>query len=331
LENKVMSVQQVVVKHSPWRRRLGRQIGHGDIPFSVIISLMAALVLLIVVAIGYQLWGNSRLAQAAFGLSFLWTTTWDPVAQQFGALPFILGTLQTSLLALVIAVPLSLGIAIFLSELAPQWLRMPLGFLVELLAAVPSVVYGLWGLYVFVPTLVRPLASGLRDVLGFIPFFAGPVYGPSRLAASLILAIMILPTISAVSRDVFLAIPRSQREASLALGATQWETIWRVLIPYGLSGILGAVILGLGRALGETMAVTMVIGNNLDLSPSFLHPGYTMASVIVNEFTEATYPLYLNALIEVGLVLFALTLLLNFLARLLVWGVARRGPQEARS
>jgi phosphate transport system permease protein len=318
LENKVMSVQQVVVKHSPWRRRLGRQIGHGDIPFSVIISLMAALVLLIVVAIGYQLWGNSRLAQAAFGLSFLWTTTWDPVAQQ-------------SLLALVIAVPLSLGIAIFLSELAPQWLRMPLGFLVELLAAVPSVVYGLWGLYVFVPTLVRPLASGLRDVLGFIPFFAGPVYGPSRLAASLILAIMILPTISAVSRDVFLAIPRSQREASLALGATQWETIWRVLIPYGLSGILGAVILGLGRALGETMAVTMVIGNNLDLSPSFLHPGYTMASVIVNEFTEATYPLYLNALIEVGLVLFALTLLLNFLARLLVWGVARRGPQEARS
>jgi phosphate transport system permease protein len=326
-----MSVQRVVANRPLWRRRLGRRIEHGDIPFRAITVAAAALVLFLVLAIGFELWSSSSLSRRAFGFSFLWTTTWDPVAQQFGALPFILGTLQTALLALAFAVPLSLGIAIFLAELAPQWLRMPLGFLVELLAAVPSVVYGLWGLYVFVPTAVRPLASLLRDTLGFIPFFAGPVYGPSRLAASLVLTIMILPTISAVSRDVFLAIPRSQREASLALGATQWETIWRVLVPYGLSGILGAVILGLGRALGETMAVTMVIGNNLDLSPSLLHPGYTMASIIVNEFTEATYPLYLNALVHVGLVLFALTLLLNVAARLLVWSVARRIPQEARS
>ena len=199
--------------------------------------------------------------------------TWDPVFREFGALPFIAGTLITSLLALVLAVPVSLGIAIFLSELAPDWLRTPLGFLVELLAAVPSVVYGLWGLYVLIPSVVQPVARLLNGALGFLPFFEGPVYGPSRLAASVVLAIMITPTISAVSRDVFRAIPRGQREASLALGATQWETIWQVLLPYGMSGVLGAVILGLGRALGETMAVTMVIGNNLDLSASLLHPG----------------------------------------------------------
>jgi phosphate transport system permease protein len=326
-----MSVQRVVRQRGPWRRRIGHATGHGDRPFNLIVSLAALAVLVLVLAVAHQLWANSALSRAAFGLRFLWTTTWDPVAKQFGALPFIMGTLQTSFLALAIAIPLSLGIAVFLAELAPQWLRMPLGFLVELLAAVPSVVYGLWGLYVFIPAFVRPLAVFLSNTFGFLPFFAGPVYGPSRLAASLVLAIMILPTISAVSRDVFLAIPRSQREASLALGATQWETIWRVLIPYGLSGILGAVILGLGRALGETMAVTMVIGNNLDLTLSFLHPGYTMASIIVNEFTEATYALYLDALIQIGLVLFAITLVLNILARLLVWSVVRRTPQEARS
>ena len=326
-----MGVQMVVKKQSGWRRRLGAVTAHGDRPFNLLVSGAALLVLLLVVAVGYELWRNSALARAAFGLSFLGTTTWDPVAEQFGALPYILGTIETSLLALIVALPISLGIAVFLAELAPGWLRTPLGFLVELLAAVPSVVYGLWGLYVFVPTLVRPLAILMAKYLGGIPLFAGPAYGPSRLAASLVLAIMIIPTISAVSRDVFLAIPRNQREASLALGATQWETIWRVLIPFGLSGILGAVILGLGRALGETMAVTMVIGNNLDLTASVLHPGYTMASIIVNEFTEATYPLYLNALIEIGLVLFVLTLILNVIARLLVWSVARRVPQEARA
>jgi len=294
--------------------------------------VLAALgVVVLVAGIGYQLWANSALARAAYGARFLWSSTWDPVFKQFGALPFILGTVQTSLLALILAVPVSMGIVIFLAELAPAWLRLPMGFLVELLAAVPSVVYGLWGLYVFIPTVVRPAGTVLESLLGFLPVFAGPMYGPSRLAASLVLAIMITPTISAVSRDVFLAIPRSQREASLSLGATQWETIWQVLIPYGLSGILGAIILGLGRALGETMAVTMVVGNNRDLTLSFLHPGYTMASIIVNEFTEATYDLYLHALIEIGLVLFVLTLLLNMIARLLVASVARRIPQEGRA
>jgi phosphate transport system permease protein len=232
---------------------------------------------------------------------------------------------------LLIAVPIGLGVAIYLAELSPDWLRQPLGLLVELLAAVPSVVYGLWGLFIFIPVFVRPLAERLRDWLGFLPLFAGPVFGPSRLAAGLLLAIMILPTIAAVSRDVFRAIPNDQREAALALGATRWEMIAQVLVPYGLSGLLGAVILGLGRALGETVAVTMVIGNNLDLSASLLHPGYTMASIIANEFTEATYDLYLHALIEVGLVLFVLTLGLNLVARLLVWQVARRGPQAGRS
>lgn len=326
-----MGVREAIKRRSAMRRRIGALTRHGDALFNWVVAGASLLVLLLVVAVGFELWTNSALSRAAFGLRFLWTSTWDPVFQEFGAFPFLLGTLQTSVLALLMALPVSLGIAIFLAELCPQWLRLPLGFLVELLAAVPSVVYGLWGLYVMVPMLSRPLAQALNSRLGFLPFFEGPVFGPSRLAASLILSVMILPTISAVSRDVFLAIPRSQREASLALGATQWETIWRVLIPYGLSGILGAVILGLGRALGETMAVTMVIGNNLDLSLSILHPGYTMASIIVNEFTEATYDLYLHALIQVGLVLFVLTLVLNMFARLLVWSVARRVPQEARA
>jgi phosphate transport system permease protein len=235
------------------------------------------------------------------------------------------------LIAILIALPVGLGVAIFLSELSPGWLRQPLGILVELLSAVPSVIYGLWGLYIFIPTIVRPLSQGLKDTLGFLPIFEGPVFGPSRLAAGLILAIMILPTIAAVSRDVFRAIPNAQREAALALGATQWEMITQTLIPYGSAGLLGAGILGLGRALGETIAVTMVIGNNLDLSPSLLHPGYTMASIIANEFTEATYDLYLNALIEVGLILFVITLLLNLLARLLVWRVGRRPSQDVRA
>jgi phosphate transport system permease protein len=238
--------------------------------------------------------------------------------------------LRRTLLALIIAVPIGLGIAIFLAELAPRWLSEPLGFLVELLAAVPSVIYGLWGLYVFIPTFVKPTGQLLNGALSFIPLFEGPVFGPSRLAASFVLSIMILPTISAVSRDVFRAIPVAQREAALALGGTRWEMISKVLVPYGLSGILGAVILGLGRALGETIAVTMVIGNNADLTASILHPGYTMASLIANEFAEATYELYLQSLIEIALVLFALTLLLNLIARLLVWRVSRRTIGEVR-
>jgi phosphate transport system permease protein len=241
------------------------------------------------------------------------------------------------LASLVLAVPVSLGIAIFLAELCPAWLRTPLNWLVEMLAAIPSVVYGLWGLFVFLPAVVAPLGTALFSAFGQIPLigvmFAGPVPagGASRLGAAIVLTVMITPTISAVSRDVLLAIPNAQREASLALGSTQWETIWQVLLPYGISGILGAVILGLGRALGETMAVTMVIGNSIEGSASLLRPGYTMASIIANEFAEAVTKLHSQALLEVGLALFFMTLILNSIARLLVWQVARKTPQEARA
>ncbi len=305
---------------------------HGDRLYQWLLFVATLLVLALVVAIGYELWQNSALSRAKFGLPFLWTTAWDPaLTQRFGALPFIMGTLVTSLVALLLAVPLGVGAAIFLAELAPDWLSQPLGFLSELLAAVPSVVYGLWGLFAFIPVLVRPTAQFLSKSLGFIPLFAGPIYGPSRLAAGLLLAIMVFPTITAVSRDVLRAIPNNQREAALALGATRWEMIYQVLLPYGTSGFLGAIILGLGRALGETIAVTMVIGNNLDLTASLLHPGYTMASVIANEFTEATFDLYLNALIEIGLILFVITLIINLIARLLIWRVTRGTRGEARA
>jgi phosphate transport system permease protein len=285
----------------------------------------------LVLGIGYELWQNSALARHAFGWKFLITAEWDPaLTDTFGALPFILGTLITSIIALLGAIPLGMGAAIFLAELAPDWLSHPLGFLAELLAAVPSVVYGLWGLYAYVPIIVRPTSLTLEKTLGFLPLFQGPVYGPSRLAAGLLLSIMVFPTITAVSRDVLRAIPGHQREAAMALGATRWEMISQVLIPYGASGFLGAIILALGRALGETIAVTMVIGNNLDLTASLLHPGYTMASIIANEFTEATFDLYLHALIEIGLALFVITVLINLSARLLIWRVSRRGGGEGR-
>lgn len=281
-------------------------------------------------AIGWELWQNSALSRDKFGLAFLWTTDWDPALKQtFGALPFIAGTLVTSILALLIAVPVAIGAAIFLAELAPPRIARPIGTLVELLAAVPSVVYGLWGLFALIPVLVKPVGNALAENLGFIGLFEGPMFGPSRLAAGILLAIMVLPTITVISRDVLRAIPDAQREGALALGATRWEVIRKVLIPYGVSGLLGAIILGLGRALGETIAVTMVIGNNLDLSASLLHPGYTMASIIANEFTEATFDLYLNALIEIGLVLFVMTLAINFVAQLLIWRLTRRARTAA--
>ena len=305
---------------------------HGDRLYQGLLILAVILVMLLVIGIGWELWQNSALARQQFGWKFLFTTSWDPaLSKTFGALPFIMGTLVTSAVALLLAMPLGVGSAIFLAELAPDWLSRPLGFLAELLAAVPSVVYGLWGLFVFIPVLVRPAAQFLSHAGGFLPLFAGPVFGPSRLAAGLLLAIMVFPTITAVSRDVLRAIPDSQREASLALGATRWEMIYQVLLPYGASGFLGAIILGLGRALGETIAVTMVIGNNLDLTASLLHPGYTMASLIANEFTEATFDLYLNALIEIGLVLFVMTLLINLLARLLLWRMTRQAQGEVRA
>ncbi len=316
-----------------------RVLRHGDRPWDGLIVLVSAGVLALVLGIGWMLWQGSASAQSALGLKFILPTldaNWNPALNQFQAWPFIYGTLITSLAAIVLAVPISLGVAIFLAELCPAWLRQPLNWMVELLAAIPSVVYGLWGIFVFLPRVVVPFGNALA-VIGRLPllgaFFTGPIplSGASRLAAATILTIMIIPTITAVTRDVLLAIPNSQREAALALGATRWETIGQVLVPYGLSGILGAAILGLGRALGETMAVTMVIGNSIEGSPSLLKPGYTMASIIANEFSETVSGLHTGALIEIGLVLFAMTLLLNLLARLLVWRVARRTPQEARA
>jgi phosphate transport system permease protein len=327
-----LSAARGAISHPPLaeRSRLVRLWHHGDGLYRLVLVVASLLVLGLVVAIGWELWQGSELARTAFGFDFLTSTRWDPaIDKQFGALPYIQGTLITSGVALLIAVPIGVGTAIFLAELAPAWIAGPVGTLVELLAAVPSVVFGIWGLFVFIPAIVKPLGLALSNNLGFIPLFEGPVYGPSRLAASLVLAIMILPTITAISRDVLRAVPNAQREAAQALGATRWETVWQVLIPYGRSGIFGAIILGLGRALGETIAVTMVIGNNLDLSASLLHPGYTMASIIANEFTEATFPLYVQALIEIGLVLFVMTLIINALAQLLLWRV--RGPKGART
>jgi phosphate transport system permease protein len=323
-----------------WLTSAGRLLDHGDRPWRGLLVASAVLVVALLVGLALLLWTSSSDARQTFGWSFLKPTldaSWNPVSGEFDAWPFIYGTLITSFVALVLAVPMSLGIAVFLSELAPDWLRIPLGWMVELLAAIPSVIYGLWGIFVFLPVVVAPVGDFLARVFGGLPllgaFFAGPVpqSGASRLAAALILAIMVLPTIAAVCRDVFRAIPNSQREAALALGATQWEMIFQVLIPYGMSGVLGAVILGLGRALGETMAVTMVIGNSLGGSASLLRPGYSMSSVIANEFAEAVTKLHTQALIEVGLILFVITLILNAFARLLVWRVAKPVAQGQRS
>ena len=323
-----------------WLIQFQRFSLHGDRLWQALIMLVSSLVFILMISVGVMLWLRSSGARSTFGWSFLLPTadpSWDPVNSHFQAWPFIYGTLLTSLVAILLALPISLGIAVFLAELCPSSLRTPLTWLVELLAAIPSVVYGLWGIFLFLPLVVAPLGTFLGKTLGSLPFlgavFTGPIpaSGSSRLAASLVLTIMIIPTIAAVSRDVFLAIPSSQREASKALGATEWETIWQVLLPYGLSGILGAVILGLGRALGETMAVTMVIGNSIEGTGSLLKPGYTMASIIANEFAEAVSRLHGEALIEIGLILFFVTLLLNILARFLVWRVARKTPQEARA
>lgn len=323
-----------------WPKRINAALGYGDRPWNALTIGMALLTILLMLSIGLLLWADSAQSRSAFGMSFLTPTpnaTWNPIKGNFQAWPFIYGTLATSLISLVLAVPFSLGVAVFLTELCPTRLRMPLGWLFELLAAVPSVVFGLWGIFVFLPNVVAPVGNFLASTLGNIPIlnalFTGPIpaSGASLLAAALILSIMITPTITAITRDVLLAIPINQREASLALGATRWETIWKVLIPYGLSGIMGAVILGLGRALGETMAVTMVVGNSTGGTLSLLRPGYTMSSIIANEFAEATTALHTQALIEIGLVLFIMTLLLNILARLLVWRVGRGIPQEVRA
>lgn len=297
----------------------------GDRIYRGAITFFALCIPLLLIFIAVEIATAAWPALQHFGFGFLTSSTWDPVRQDFGAAPAIYGTLVSSLVALVIATPLAIGVAIFLSEFSPPWLRQPATFLVDLLAAIPSVVYGLWAIFYLVPLLRSHVIPFLRDTLrlGATPLFTGPAYGPSMLAAGLILAIMILPYISAVSREVLLAVPRAQREAALALGATRWETIWGAVLPYAKSGIIGGVILGLGRALGETMAVTMVIGNRHEISASLLAPGYTMASLIANEFSEATTDAHLSSLMAVGLVLFVVTLVVNAVARWLVWSVSR--------
>jgi phosphate transport system permease protein len=299
----------------------------GDRIYQGAITFFALCVPLLLALLAFELAVAAWPALSRFGFAFLTSSEWNPVAGVYGAAPAIYGTLVTSILALVLATPLAVGVAIFLSEFAPAWLRQPVAFFVDLLAAIPSVVYGLWGIFVLVPFLRQYVMPFLADTLrlGATPLFSGPAYGPSMLAAGLILAIMVLPYISAVSREVLLAVPRSQREAALALGATRWEMIWGAVLPYARSGIVGGIILGLGRALGETMAVTMVIGNRHEISASLFAPGYTMASQIANQFTEATDDLQLSALMAVGFVLFVITIIVNALARWLVWSVSRGG------
>lgn len=305
------------------RWRALRTVSRGDVIYRGVLTVLALLLPLLLVLIAAELVSNAMPAASTFGLGFLTHSTWDPVRGEFGALPLIFGTLYSSLVALAIAVPLALACAVFLTEFAPRWLRTPVATLIELLAAVPSVIYGLWGIFVLIPLLRDHLWPVGRHLLGKLPIFSGVFYGPSVLAAGVILAIMILPYITAVSREVLLAVPPSQREAGLALGATRWETVWTVILPYGRAGIIGAVMLGLGRALGETMAVTMVIGNRHEVSASLLQPGYTIAAAIANEFSEAVSDLHLSALFLAGAVLFLITILVNALARVLVWRVAR--------
>lgn len=291
---------------------------------SALVMLLIATLMITAIAV------NSMPSIREYGFEFLTSTEWNPIRGRYGALPFIYGTLLSSLVALLISVPLSLGIAIFLVEQAPTYLARPITFLVELLAAIPSVVYGLWGIFVLAPFLREHVFPPVQAWFGWLPFFQGTITGIGLLTGSIILAIMITPIISAVVRDVLASVPVSQREAALALGATKWETT-RVVLANGAPGIAGAIILGLGRAIGETMAVTMVIGNRPEISLSLFDPSYTIASVIANEFTEATDDLYLSALVQLGLILFLVTFIINGAARLLVWSVTRKTSGAARA
>ncbi|HVZ77848.1 MAG TPA: phosphate ABC transporter permease subunit PstC [Gemmatimonadaceae bacterium] len=302
----------------------GRQL--GDQIYRAATTLAALFIPLLLILIGWEVVRAGWPAFHTFGLGFLTQSDWDAVNGQFGAAPAIYGTLVSSALALLIATPLAVGVAVFLSEFAPRWLRQPLAFLVDLLAAIPSVVYGLWGIFVLAPAMRAYIAPFLKDTLhlGNTPLFSGVSYGFGMLTAGIILAIMVLPFISAVTREVLMAVPRSQREAAMALGATRWETIRDAVIPGARSGIVGGIVLGLGRALGETMAVTMVIGNTPRIAASLFAPGYTMASLIANEFSEATSDMHVSALMAVGATLLFITLIVNAMAR---WLVARVSPE----
>ncbi len=306
-------------------RALLRRMRDADEIAHLVTLIAAATLLLITVLLVYQLWILSAESRHRFGWSFLVTRTWDPVAGEFGALPFVFGTLVTSAVALALAVPLGVGAAIFLAELAPPKLSSSLTFVSDLLAAVPSVIYGLLGVFLLVPVMRTTIQPALKKTLGFLPLFQGPAYGIGFLTAGIVLAVMIVPFVLSVSREVLLAVPRDQREAALALGATKWESTWKVVVPAARIGIFGSVFLALARALGETMAVTMVIGNNPKIAASLFSPGYSIAAVLANEFSEATGNLYLSALIELGLVLFLLTFVLNGLARLLILVTTARG------
>ena len=303
--------------------RMGNRIFH-------LLCLAAALsigVLLLLVA--YELYKGSHLAMKQFGWSFLVQSTWDPVNEDYGALPFIFGTFVTSAIALLLAVPLSVGTAIYLTDLAPLWLRQPLVSIIEMLAAVPSVIWGLWGIFVLIPWLRVGLYPFLQKWLGFLPFFKGPIFGIGILTAGIIVAIMILPIITSVSREVLRSVPNLQREAAYGLGATRWEVTRIAVLSYARRGIFGAAVLGLGRALGETMAVTMVIGNNPEVAKSLFAPGATLASVIANEFTEANSDMHLSVLFELGLVLLGLTIVINILAQFMIRAIS--SPETRRA
>jgi phosphate transport system permease protein len=303
----------------------------ADRVFGWVIMACALVVLGILGLIVWQLVARSQLSWHAFGWKFFNGSDWDPVNESFGALPFVYGTLVSSLLSLVIAVPLAVGVAVFTTEMCPKWLRGPLSFTTELLAAIPSVIYGLWAIFVLVPILRSYVQPFLSRTLGWTGFFEGPPFGIGMLAAGVILAIMIIPIISSIAREVLSVVPQHQREAALALGATRWEMIRIAVLRNARAGIVGGIILGLGRALGETMAVTMVIGNRPEIAKSLFAPGYTMASVLANEFSEAAGDLYLSALIEIGLALFLVTIIVNALARFMVWSVTRGQPARGRA
>jgi phosphate transport system permease protein len=306
----------------------------GEIPdhiFKFAMMLCGLAILGVLGLIIYELMRRSGLSWHAFGLKFFATSDWDPVNERFGALTFIFGTVVSSLLALIIAVPLSVGVAVFTTEMCPNTFRGPLSFFVELLAAIPSVIYGLWGIFVLVPLLSQYVQPFLQKFFGWTGLFDGPPFGYSMLAAGIILAIMVIPIISSISREVLMVVPQHQREAVLALGATRWEMIRIGVLRNARAGIVGAIILGLGRALGETMAVTMVIGNRPEIAKSLFAPGYTMASVLANEFSEATGDTYLSALVEIGLALFLVTIVVNALARLMVWTVTRGQPARGHA
>ena len=325
-----MATTASTIEHAPPQQDGGarafiHRLRNGDEIAHLVTLTFAAGILLITSLLVIELWANSHLSRAKFGWTFFWTSTWDPIFGNFGAAPFIYGTLITSVVSLAIAVPLGLAAAIYLAELAPRRMSDSIAFMIDLLAAVPSVVYGVLGIFIVVPLMRTTLGPALKHSLGFLPIFQGPNYGVGFLTAGIVLAIMIVPFIISVSREVLLTVPREQREASLGLGATRWESTWKVVVPWARTGIMGSIFLALARALGETMAVTMVIGNNARISASLFSPGDTIASTIANQFSEASGSLYLSSLIELGLVLFLMTFILNGLARLLIVATDRGG------